>query len=145
MVSYDYIRACRTTAIVFNNDAKACYDRVIPSLGLMATEHFGILSSAATCMLAIIFAMHFFVRTAYGVSPTYFATTSNLLILGVLQGSGAAPCIWMCVSNVLFQALTTLTDGFQAHCPRLILYSRRPGEAFVDDADLWLTSDTQSS
>ena len=83
--------------------------------------------------------------TAYGVSPTYFATTSNLLILGVLQGSGAAPCIWMYVSNVLFQALTTLTDGFKAHCPRLILYSRRPGEAFVDDADLWLTSDTQSS
>jgi hypothetical protein len=68
-------------------------------------------------MLAIILAMHFFVRTAYGVSPTYFATTSNLLILGVLQGSGAAPCIWMCVSNVLFQALATLTDGFQAHCP----------------------------
>jgi hypothetical protein len=54
---------------LFNNAAKACYDRAIPSLGLMATEHFGILSSAATCMLAIIFAMPFLVRMVYGVSP----------------------------------------------------------------------------
>lgn len=38
VVSYDYIRLRRTTAVVFNNDAKACYDRVIPSIGLMATE-----------------------------------------------------------------------------------------------------------
>ena len=110
----------------------------------MATERFGIPASATTCMLAVIFAMHFFVRTAYGISSESFSTTSSLLILGVLQGSGAAPCIWMCVSNVLLQALDTLTAGFQAHCSRHRRSSCRPGEAFVDDADLWLTSETQT-
>ena len=70
VVSCDYIRARQTTAIVFNNDGKAfCHDWVIPSLGLIATDRFGILPSETTCMLAIIFAMH------------------NLLILGVLQGA----------------------------------------------------------
>ncbi len=41
-LSYDFSRLTRTNIAVFNNDAKACYDRVIPSLGLMATERLGI-------------------------------------------------------------------------------------------------------
>ena len=46
VLSYDYIRLRRITAVIFNNDAKACYDRIVPSLGLMATERFGIPKSA---------------------------------------------------------------------------------------------------
>ena len=90
-------------------------------------------------MLAIILAVTFYVRTAYhgGVSTTSFTTTTTLLILGVLHGSGAAPCIWMCLSNVLLHALSSLTDGFYACCPRgLLISSQCPGEAFVDDTDL---------
>ena len=76
----------------------------------------------------------FYVRTACGVSTTIFTTTTALLsILGVLQGSGAAPYIWMCLSNVLLQALSSLTDGFNACCPCGLLISQRPGKAFVDD------------
>ena len=68
----------------------------------------------------------------YTESSSYFSTTANLLILGVLQGSGAAPCIWMCVSNVLFQALSSRSVGlFSPHCPRCILTTSCPGEAFV--------------
>ena len=96
-------------------------------------------------MLTVILAMHFYVHTTYGVSSAYFSTSANLLILGVLQGSGTAPCIWMCVSNALLQALSSLSAGFSAHCPQEgILTSSRPGETFVDDTDLWLTSDTSS-
>ena len=51
-------------------------------------------------------------------------------------GSGVAPCIWMCLSNVLLHALSSLTDGFYARCPHGLLVSQRPGEAFVDDTDL---------
>lgn len=38
VLSYDYIRLRCTTAVIFNNNAKACCDRIVPSLGLMATE-----------------------------------------------------------------------------------------------------------
>ena len=54
-------------------------------------------SSATTYMLAIIMAIQFFVRTGYGVSSSYYNTTAQLLILGVLQGSGDAPCIGLAV------------------------------------------------
>ncbi len=42
VLSHDYLRLTRTNAAVFNNDARACYDCIIPSLGLAATERFGI-------------------------------------------------------------------------------------------------------
>ena len=144
---YDYICLRRSCAAIFNNDDKACCGRVIPFLGLMATEScVGMPSSAAACMLAVILAMNFFVRTAYGrVSSAHFTTTSTLLILGVLQGSGAAPCIWMCMINVLLQAHSNLTYGFSAHFPRSVRHSNLPGEAFVDDTDLWITSETLTS
>ena len=40
-ISYDYLRFTWHNAIIFDNDAKACFDRIIPSLGLMATECLG--------------------------------------------------------------------------------------------------------
>ena len=40
-ISYDYLCYTRQNAIIFDNDPKACFDRIIPSLGLMATERLG--------------------------------------------------------------------------------------------------------
>jgi hypothetical protein len=58
-LSYDYIRYTCLNAIIFNNDAKACFDRIIPSIGLMATEHLGVSSTTSASMLAIINGMKF--------------------------------------------------------------------------------------
>jgi hypothetical protein len=143
VLSYDYLRHTRHAAIIFNNDAKACYDRIVPSLGLMASERFGMSRPAAQCMLSTIKTMRFYVQTAYGVSTSSFSTISSfLMILGVLQGSGAAPCIWFCLSCVLLSAIQPYTPAFSAICPRSLLTSLRPGKSFVDDTDLWLSSPT---
>jgi len=40
-ISYDHIRQTRTDAIMFDNDASACYDRIIPSLAAMMSRHAG--------------------------------------------------------------------------------------------------------
>ena len=62
-----------------------------------------------------------------------------MLFRSVLQGSGAAPCIWLSLSCILLQALHFHTTGFQASCPRNNRTSQHPREAFVDDTGLWLT------
>ena len=138
-ISYDYLRYTRHNAIMFDNDAKACFDRIIPSFGLMATERLGMPQSATKSMLATIKGMRFVIRTAHGISSSFYTSTVVALILGVLQGSGAAPCIWLSLSCILLQALHSYTTGFQASCPHNNRTSQRPGEAFVDDTDLWLT------
>ena len=60
-ISYDYLCYTRHNAIIFDNDAKACFDRIIPSLGLMATEQLGMPQSATKSMLATIKGMCFFI------------------------------------------------------------------------------------
>ena len=126
----------RHNAIIFDNDAKACFDRIIPSLGLMATEHLGIPQQATACMLATIKGMHFFICTAHGISSGFYTSTAAALLLGVLQGSGAAPCIWISLSCILLQALQSHTSGFQASCPRNTRTSQRPGKANVYNKEL---------
>ena len=92
-ISYDYLRYTGQNAIIFDNDAKACFDRIILSLGLMAKEQLGMPATATTSMLSTIKGMHYYIRAAHGISPSFYTSTAAALILGVLQGSGAAPCI----------------------------------------------------
>ena len=138
-ISYDNLRFTRHNAIILDNDAKACFDRIIPSLDLMATECLGMPQQATASMLSTIKGMHFFIRTAHGISPGFYTSTATALTLGVLQGSGAAPCIWIRLSCILPQALQSHTTGFKATCPRNTRTSQRLGEAYIDDTDLWLT------
>ena len=144
-ISYDYLHFTQHNAIIFDNDAKACLDRIIPSLGLMATERLGMPQQATASMLATIKGMHFFICTAHGISPGLYTSTAATLILGVLQGSGAAPCIWISLSCILLQALQSHTTGFQATCPHNTRTSQHPGKAYIDDTDLWLTGMSPST
>ena len=116
-LSYDFIRYTRLNAIIFNNDAKACFDRIIPSIGLMATERLGMPPTATASMLAIIKGLKFHIQTAHGISSGFFKSTLAVLILGVLQGSGAAPCIWLSNSCVLLHALSPRHHGIPSYMP----------------------------
>ena len=111
----------------------------------MATEHLGMPQQATKRMLATIKGMHFFIRTAHGISPGFYSSTAAALILGVLQGSGAAPCTWISLSCILLQARQSHTSGFQATCPHNTSTSQHPGKAYVDDTDLWLTGISPST
>ena len=46
---------------------------------------------------------------------------------------------------VIFTALAKATPGFTASCHDNRIRSHRKGEGFVDDTDLWVTQDLQSS
>ena len=91
-------------------------------------------------VLATLKGMHSLIQTAHDIYPSSFYTSTVVaLILGVLQGSGAAPCIWLSLSCILLHALHPHTTGFQASSPRNNCTSPRSGETFVDDTNLWLT------
>ena len=111
----------------------------------MATECLVMPQTASACMLATIQGMKFYEQTAHSDSPGFFTSTLSTLILGVLQGSRATPCIWLSVGCILLHALSTHTTGFQAICHHYSKTSKCPGEAFVDTTDLWLTSTSSSS
>ena len=135
-LSYDIIRQARMDACMLDNDATACYDRMIPSIAMLKSRRAGMRREAAQVVLTLLSRMEYFVRTAYGVSAEAF---SNLIdwILGVMQGGGHSGCLWALTSSIMFEQMEE-TPGAVFHSPHPLRSSSRTGEAFVDDTSLWL-------
>ena len=76
-ISYDYLCFTWHNAIIFNNNAKACSDRIIPSLGLMATGRLGKPQPAMAGLISTIKGMHFVICNVHNI---YQAFTLQLLL-----------------------------------------------------------------
>jgi hypothetical protein len=127
----DCVRSC-----VFDNDASACYDCIFPSIAMIKSRRAGMSQPATQTLLTLLQRMQYYVRTAYGISHTAFSFLIHW-ILGVMQGAGHSCSLWAQTSSVMFEKMES-THGAQFHSPRPHRTIRRTGEAFVDDASLWL-------
>ena len=87
---------------MFDNDATACYDRIIPSMAMIKCRHAGLNRNAAKVVLQFLQKTHYHMRTAYGISTETF---SNLIdyILGLMQGTGVAGPGWAVTSSVMLE------------------------------------------
>jgi hypothetical protein len=84
--------------------------------------------------------MEYRVKSADGISPNFFKSMTDLLILGLLQSSTAVSIMWTMLSTLAFTVLSLQSPPAHFDTPRIEVYTGRPGEAFVDDATLWTTS-----
>ena len=136
-ISYDIIRQTRTDAIMFDNDASACYDHIIPSLAAMMSRRAGMTRNGSHVLIRLLLNMEYYVRTAYGVSSVAFSNLTKLL-LGVMQGAGHSGTLWALTSSILLDIMDE-TQGAEFHSPYPNrLGCQRTGEAFVDDTSLWI-------
>jgi hypothetical protein len=123
-------------AIVFDNDASACYDRIIPSMAAIASRRAGMPRAAANAFLKLLLFMTYFVRTAYGVASQGYSNLTQWL-LGIMQGAGHSGALWALVSSIMLDQMNK-ADGAEFHSPYPNTEScRRNGEAFIDDTTLW--------
>ena len=137
-LSYDGIFLLRHSAIIFNNDCKAAFDCMVPSIGGIALRRLGASSAAVSTLLQTLQQMKYKVRTVLGVSERSFSNEDDW-VLGTLQGSGASPCLWLAITCVLLGALRKRSQGITFRNPQGTLECNRIGEAYVDDTELWLT------
>lgn len=136
VLSFDQIRLLRAQACIFNNDAKACYDRIIASFSQLCCIRLGLSKKAAIFMLKLLNQAQYFVRTIFGIDKQHY---SNLLLIiyGVLQGSGSAPAIWLAVSILLINTYNKeFLKGGISNPTKESTFSKVL-DAFVDDTDLW--------
>jgi hypothetical protein len=126
-------------AIIFDNDAKATYDCMIPSQGMILSARAGVSPSAIQMKLTVLKRMKYFVKTACGTSQDYFQNTFLQGIYGMLQGSSEVCPIWSLSSSVQFDVLDKQIPMAVFPSPRPSLYTEHNGEGFVDDVTLWET------
>jgi hypothetical protein len=105
-LSYDICRQMPLTAAIFDNNATAAYDHMIPSQCMILSAQEGVNVEAIETHLRVLCETEYRMKSAHGVSPNFFKCMTNLLILGLLQGSAAVSIMWTMISTL---ALTVLS------------------------------------
>ena len=135
-LTFDSIWARRGRAVIMSNDAKGCYDRIAHVVVDMALRRLGIPRPALQSMLQAIQEMDHYIRTAFGDSDSHYGQENGVPPQGVLQGNGAGPAGWFCISTLMIRILRDQGFGYKEWS----LIRRRALTitcfAFVDDTDL---------
>jgi hypothetical protein len=143
-VSNDICRTNKYNIIRFDNDASACYDRILVHLGMMAARRCGMPNNAIQVHADTLEGMKYKVKTAFGTSEQSYTSEPGQPLFGTGQGSGASPAVWLTLVVVLMNTLDRITrERIMFRSPDAPDHHTRLIDAFVDDTSLAIT-DTMS-
>ena len=136
--TYIMMRLTRTPGATFDNDAKACFDRIIMALAALRSRHLGVPTATCTMLTSLLEQVAYKIKTTIGISDdTYTSTPSNTLH-GPGQGSKEGPALWLIISSMLIDILHKKSNGISFCDPHQDLKVQRTMDAFVDDTTAWI-------
>jgi hypothetical protein len=136
-MSYEISRLTRTPLGTLDNDAKACYDRIVMNLALMICQKHGVPQSACMMAAMALLTAKYSIKTGFGISEGTYSSTDSEPTHGPGQGSRLASALWMIVSCICFEAMLKLCHGVSFCDPSNTLTHRRTSDGFVDDVTHW--------
>lgn len=117
-LTYDGIRICKKVAIIFNNDGKAAFDRMIPSVSPVALRRLGASENSVKALLSSLEHMKYRLRTALGISEDSFNNVQDWVLGTTLQGSGASQSQWLAIACMILGAISKRSPGLSFSNPR---------------------------
>jgi hypothetical protein len=100
----------KTNGIVFDNDAKGCYDQIVSGISLATLRRLGY-SKESVRMLGRLWAqMQQHICTGFGILETKYGSTMEKLLYGISQGSCATPMLWALINQLILAALEEKYD-----------------------------------
>jgi Reverse transcriptase (RNA-dependent DNA polymerase) len=125
----------------FDDDASACYDRIIVALGMLAARRCGMPPNAIRLHSEALQFMKYTIKAVHGISEKNFAGTPFEPRLGTGQGSGTSPVVWLTLVVLLLHTLDRLVPD-RMHFESLsgARTHSRTADAFVDDTSIGFTS-----
>ena len=96
-----------------DNDAKACYDRIVMLLATIIIGHFGIPKEARDLQALAIRQMQFHVKTALGISTEHYEDTETSPLHGSGQGSGSSAPLWLFISSIIMDCVEDIGHGME--------------------------------
>ena len=136
----DQLKLERRAGGLFDCDAKGCYDRIIPAFASIHLQALGLAQSISTLLSRLMFVMERHVKTKQGISKQYIRTEKKKPLLGIGQGNGGGPAIWLAHLTVMFTALSAVCKGFSTKCIQSKRKIRTVGTGYVDDVTLMVTT-----
>jgi hypothetical protein len=155
LITIQFLIHKKVSNVVFDNDAKGCYDRIISGIALalqaLHWHHTGITlvcihhigySKNSLCLLGSLWAhLEHHGCTRYGVSDKSYSSTLEKLMYHIGQGSCSSSIRWALSNKLILAAL-----GEEFNCIYLIsiygtIDTTRPGDSFVDNTTPGATTD----
>ena len=137
-LSTDLCRLSKINLARFDNDASACYDRIIVALAMLAARRCGMPDHAISTHADALQFMQYTVKTIHGVSDENYQGTPFEPLFGTGQGSGASPAAWLSLVVLLMRTLDhIIPERMTFEAPDL--HHSRLMDAFVDDTSLGFT------
>jgi hypothetical protein len=145
-LSSDLCRVLKHDYARFDNDASACYDRIIVGLGMLAARKCGMPRNAIRMHADSLQFMRYTVKTVHGISKDNYQGTAFSPLFGTGQGSGASPAVWLSLVVILLQTLDRLIpDRVNFSSLSGDIVHKRLSDAFVDDTSLSFTSSSDDT
>jgi hypothetical protein len=136
-ISNDICRTNKINLIRFENDARACYDRILVHLGMLAARRCGMPNNAVQIHADTLERMQYKVKTAFGISTNHYSSEPGKPLFGTGQGSGASPAVWLTLIVILMNTLDRITrERIRFRSPDSPMRHQRLTDAFVDDTSL---------
>ena len=136
-LTYMLLELTRTPGGTFDNDAKACYDRIVMSLSALRSRQLGIPPKANKMMTKFLEKAKYHIKTMAGVSDHSYQSTNDCPLHGPGQGGKASPSIWMEISILIMELMQLKSDGISFCDPKQLLKVKRIMDGFVDDTTAW--------
>lgn len=126
-------RLSRKPVIKNAEDATACYDRIIPGIGNLASRSHGLHRQVALVQGRTLEEIRYHLKTQMGVTDEHYQHCSISPIYGTGQGSGNSPTIWLVVSSILFRCYSAKAYGASFETPDRSIRIDIFRVGFVDD------------
>jgi len=141
VLTMDVIRHYAEPAALIDNDAKACYDRLIPVILSYSLIRLGLPKHLTRFMCSWLQVCKYHIKLAHGISEHSYHSTIDKMLFGTGQGTGWSPPNWAAISDIISDAMDEDTPGMRLVHPDNVTFSVRSFDAFVDDANGGITSD----
>jgi hypothetical protein len=131
---FDYSKLTRYPVANFDNDAAACYDRILCAIASLAGRKYGIHKDVIFIHAQTLEEAEFKLKSSLKVSDTSYRHCVKFPIHGTGQGSSNSPTIWCFISSVLFQCHNERASGMLFQSPEGDMIVRFNMVGFVDDS-----------
>ncbi len=125
---------------LLENNAIACYDRVIVNLSSAISQAYGVPHEACKAISETLTHMMYHVKTSAGISDGHYKHTIETPVHGIGQGAGWSGPVWTFHTDILVKIMNKQANGFSFDGPRSDMPRTGTVEGFVDDMNAAVNS-----
>jgi len=132
-INLEYSRITKSPMGWIKNDAKGCFDCIIPSIAVINYRRYGAPTNGCHALAKICNGLKHTIKTSHGISTLTYQATPGEYHAGAGQGSCLAPLIWSTISTQILEITEEVPHRVTVLHANILDPVSSQSEAYVDD------------